>query len=216
MVIGALALIGGLAAITFTKVVGVAFLGEPRTQRPTMAHRPGWLMVAPLLILAIAVPLVGLAAPRIVAVCVPIAAEVALLDPAAARLTVLTTSPARCHRSCGRRPVCIVIAMGLALLRRALLAGRKVEHAGTWDCGYARPTPRMQYSASSFVQPATTFFAPFLRTRQSLTAPSGLFPQQATFRTETPDLSTTAIYFPIVRGDRPGRRAVALAPAREN
>ena len=44
VVIGALALIGGLAAITFTKVVGIAFLGEPRTERPAGAHRPGSLM----------------------------------------------------------------------------------------------------------------------------------------------------------------------------
>ncbi len=46
LVIGALALIGGLAAVCFTKVVGVVFLGEPRTERAATAHRPGWLLVA--------------------------------------------------------------------------------------------------------------------------------------------------------------------------
>ena len=90
----------------------------------------------------------------------------------------------------------VTIAICLGLLRRALFAGRKVEHAATWDCGYARPTARMQYSASSLVQPATTFFAPFLGTRQSLTAPAGLFPQQANFRTDTKDFSATAVYLP--------------------
>ena len=77
LAIGALALIGGLAAVCFTKVVGIAFLGEPRTERAAAAHRPGWLMVAPLLILAVGCLLVGLTAPRIVAVLVPIAAGVA-------------------------------------------------------------------------------------------------------------------------------------------
>ncbi len=43
LVIAALALIGGLAAVCFTKVVGVVFLGEPRTEQAAAAHRPGWL-----------------------------------------------------------------------------------------------------------------------------------------------------------------------------
>ena len=98
---------------------------------------------------------------------------------------------------------------GLALLRRALLTGRKVEHAGTWDCGYARPTARMQYSASSFVQPATAFFVAFLRTRHSLTAPVGLFPQQAMFRTETSGLVHGIPLSPAVWGDWPVRRTVS-------
>ncbi len=71
-----------------------------------------------------------------------------------------------------------------------------MKHAVTWDCGYARPTARMQYTASSYVQPATAFFGAFLRTRSKLAAPTGLFPQAAAFATETVDLCTEVLYRP--------------------
>jgi hypothetical protein len=90
----------------------------------------------------------------------------------------------------------LAVGLALALLRKALLSSREVKRAVTWDCGYARPTVRMQYTASSFVQPATTFFAAFLRTRRSLRAPAGLFPKEAAFGTETPDLCTALLYRP--------------------
>jgi formate hydrogenlyase subunit 3/multisubunit Na+/H+ antiporter MnhD subunit len=195
LVIAALALIGGLAAVCFTKVVGVVFLGEPRTERAAAAHRPGWLMVAPQIVLATGCLLVGLAAPWIVVVLVPIAAGIARMEPASsAPLSDGVTEPL--FYVVGASALLLVLALALAFLRRALLAGRQVEHAVTWDCGYARPTARMQYTASSYVQPATAFFGTFLRTRSKLAAPTGMFPQAAAFATETADLCTEALYRP--------------------
>ncbi|HOW68194.1 MAG TPA: hypothetical protein PK256_23175, partial [Verrucomicrobiota bacterium] len=67
----------------------------------------------------------------------------------------------------------------LAVARRGLLASKPVTEALTWDCGYARPTARMQYTASSFVQPLTDLFHPLLRARAQLERPEGLFPRRA-------------------------------------
>ena len=64
----------------------------------------------------------------------------------------------------------------LAVVRRRLLAGRQVERGPTWDCGYAAPTPRMQYTASSFASPLLLLFRMFLRPRIDLHPPAGLFP----------------------------------------
>jgi formate hydrogenlyase subunit 3/multisubunit Na+/H+ antiporter MnhD subunit len=195
LVIAALALIGGLAALCFTKVVGVVFLGEPRTEQAAEAHRPGWLMVAPQVVLAAGCLLVGLTAPWIVAVLMPIAATVAHLAPAPqAMLVEGVTAPL--FSVVGAAAGLLGVALALAIVRRGLLKGRPVGYAGTWDCGYARPGARMQYTASSYVQPATTFFAAFLRTRRHLEAPAGLFPKGATFGTETADVCTESLYRP--------------------
>jgi NADH:ubiquinone oxidoreductase subunit 5 (subunit L)/multisubunit Na+/H+ antiporter MnhA subunit len=195
LVIAALALIGGLAAFCFTKVVGVVFLGQPRTAQAAEAHRPGWLMVGPQVVLAAGCVLVGLTAPWIVAVLVPIAAEVAHSGPIQpATLVEGVTGPL--FSLVGVAAGLLVVVVALALLRLWLLAGRQVGSAGTWDCGYARPSARMQYTASSFVQPATTVFAAWLRTRRHLAAPAGLFPTAATFGTETPDVCTESLYRP--------------------
>jgi NADH:ubiquinone oxidoreductase subunit 5 (subunit L)/multisubunit Na+/H+ antiporter MnhA subunit len=195
VVIAALALIGGLVAVCFTKVVGIVFLGEPRTERAASAHPPGWLLVAPQIVLAAGCLLVGLGAPWIVEVLGPIAAGVARMAPASpTQLFEGLTGPM--FSVVGAAALLLVLGLTLAFLRRALLAGRQVEHAVTWDCGYARPTARMQYTASSYVQPATAFFAGFLRTQSNLVAPTGLFPQAAALATETADLCTEAIYRP--------------------
>jgi hypothetical protein len=83
------------------------------------------------------------------------------------------------------------------LLRRTLLANRKVEENVTWGCGYDLPTARMQYTASSFAQPLTDLFKPLLGTRKNVSAPSGYFPSDAALKTETPDMSSEKIYRPV-------------------
>jgi hydrogenase-4 component B len=195
LLIAALALIGGLAALCFTKVVGVVFLGAPRSERAAQAHGPGWLMLAPQVILAAACVLVGLSAPLIVAPLVPIAALVARLDPlATGPLLEDATGPLWSVVLAGA--VLLVLCVALALVRLALLAGRTIGHSVTWDCGYAQPTPRMQYTASSFAQPATSFFALWLGTHTRAAPPAGLFPRAAEFETETKDLCAEALFRP--------------------
>ena len=85
----------------------------------------------------------------------------------------------------------------LAVVRRRLLSGRKVERAPTWDCGYAACTPRMQYTASSFASPLLLLFRMFLRPRVGLHPPMGLFPKQASFESETPDVFLECLFRPV-------------------
>jgi formate hydrogenlyase subunit 3/multisubunit Na+/H+ antiporter MnhD subunit len=58
--IGALALIGGLAAACFTKAFGIVFLGEPRTAAAEAAHEAGAAMRGPMVALAAACVIIGL------------------------------------------------------------------------------------------------------------------------------------------------------------
>ena len=85
----------------------------------------------------------------------------------------------------------------LTCVRRKLLAGRRVERAATWGCGYAAATPRMQYTASSFARPLTQLFRLFLQPRDEIHPPHGLFPQQASLHTHTPDLFRRYLYEPV-------------------
>jgi hypothetical protein len=94
----------------------------------------------------------------------------------------------------------LVLAGLIALLRLWLLSGRKVGETGTWDCGYARPTARMQYTASSFAQPILDFFNVFQSGWKHLKAPQGYFPATASFKTEALDTSQEKVYRPIFEG----------------
>jgi hydrogenase-4 component B len=92
-----------------------------------------------------------------------------------------------------------VVVGGLLIARRCLPRGKQESITGTWDCGYARPTARMEYTASSFTQPLTHLFGIFLRTRTHRAGVTGFFPRQANFETETPDAATEHVFAPLFR-----------------
>jgi hydrogenase-4 component B len=91
----------------------------------------------------------------------------------------------------------LVLTAVIALIRKWLLAGRTVRKAGVWDCGYIKPTSRMQYTASSFAQPIVDFFNVFQHGRKRFKPPQGYFPATSYFETETLDTSQEAVYRPI-------------------
>jgi hypothetical protein len=93
----------------------------------------------------------------------------------------------------------IGLVTGLWAVRRLLLARRAVTAGPTWDCGYVRPNARMQYTATSFVQPTTALFHQVTRTHQRLRRPDGYFPVRAAFVSHTPDLFGARVYRPAWR-----------------
>ena len=74
---------------------------------------------------------------------------------------------------------------------------RPVAEAGTWDCGYSRPRSTMQYTGSSFSQVLGTLFGWVLFHRKATVEPSGLFPEQSRFESETPDTVLDRALLPV-------------------
>jgi hydrogenase-4 component B len=92
----------------------------------------------------------------------------------------------------------VAVLAGAALLRMRLRAG-VVEHGDTWGCGYTAPTPRMQYTSSSFAQMLVGIFGFVLRPRTHPPKVSGLFPQGTDFHSEVPDLVLDDVVVPTFR-----------------
>lgn len=197
--IAGLALIGGLAAACFTKAFGIVFLGEPRSEHAAHAHESGRAMRLPMMCLAAGCVGIGLCAPFVLRA----------MTPAILAATNLSANSIRADIDTATGPLLLIVALsiaflvlvaGLAALRRWLLAGRPVEQSGTWGCGYARPTARMQYTASSFAQPLTDLFQMLLGTRKKIAPPTGYFPRESSLATETPDLYRETVYRPLFLG----------------
>ena len=189
-----LATVGGLALACFTKAFGIVFLGQPRSPAAAAAHEAGASMRAGMIVLALACVAIALAAPLLldpIAWCVaPLAPSAEVVPRAAAVLwQVLLVAAALSG-----------LLLVLALVRRWLLRRREVRSELTWDCGYAAPTSRMQYTGSSFAQPTVDLFASLLRTRKRIAAPDLHFPDAAHLETETRDVSREEIYEPLFEG----------------
>ncbi len=192
---------GALALACFAKVCGVVFLGAPRSAAAAQAHESGPGMRGAMLVLG--------------AGCVAIGLLPLLFWPAVARAVAVWqpvwASPAA--------PVPLV-ALGsahLALAALAVLAGvwlwRKLQRAGfkralTWDCGFARPTARMQYTAGSFAGIITEWFAGVLRPVRHESRPEGAFPAAAHLAQHTPE--TVLEYFATPVGGAVQQLAVAF------
>lgn len=197
-IFASLPLIGGLAAACFAKCFAGIFLGEPRMPELAGVREPDRYMRIPLAILAFLCIALGLAAPLVVG-------RLALPPDAFAALG--GDGPARADTSAivALSWVVAVAASFVALtalllyVRSRLLAGRTIAAGPTWDCGYAAPSPRMQYTPSSFVQPLAELFRPFLRTRERAALPTGHFPRTAAYATLPVDVAMRYFFDPLFR-----------------
>jgi len=100
--------------------------------------------------------------------------------------------------------VLIAIAIATAIWLSARLA-RAPARVGTWDCGYARPTARMQYTASSFGQMLVGLFRWALRPHGTRPRATELFPPPARFETHVPDVVLDNM---LARGSQTTDRAI--------
>ena len=186
----AIGLTGALALACFVKVCGVVFLGLPRSKIAEHVRECGWRMRLPMLGLGAACVAIGLA---------PILFWPALATAAAAWQPGLADAlpPA---------PLVTLGAFHLALAALVILAAtflwRRVQHngisrAGTWDCGYAVPTPRMQYTAGSFAGIITGWFGWILRPKTHAHLPKEIFPEYARFEEHTPETVLESIVEPV-------------------
>jgi formate hydrogenlyase subunit 3/multisubunit Na+/H+ antiporter MnhD subunit len=191
--IAGLALIGGLAAACFTKAFGIVFLGEPRSKDAENAHESSTWMTIPMMILAAACIAIGLLGAAVIQVISPVIAVV-LGNPHTGEIRIAANY--LLYVTAGST-VFIVCLVAIAGLRAILISRHPVGKSVTWDCGYAAPTARMQYTASSFAQPVIDLFQFFLRTKKNITISDSYFPEAANFETHTLDTSREGIYKPL-------------------
>jgi len=187
-----LALVGALASACFAKAFGAVFLGTGRSEHAAHAHEARWPMIVPMVVLA--------------ALCVVIGVAPALFAPAldgavvawsgrAAHVSLAELAPLSLV-SVGAALLLGVIGLGALGLRRRL---RRVATTGTWDCGYAAPTARMQYTSSSFAQNLTRLFSFVLWPRTHAPTVRGSFPASTSFASEVPDAVLDRLMVPALR-----------------
>jgi formate hydrogenlyase subunit 3/multisubunit Na+/H+ antiporter MnhD subunit len=191
-------LISGLAAACFAKAFGIVFLGSPRSPEAGEAREVAGPMCAAMAILAFLCIVFGLAAPVVVSALdrvVAVATGMAI-DSVSDQLA-LTTGPLTI--AVWVFAVLIGIAAFAWALRACRLAFAVVGRAQVWGCGYLSPTPRTQYTASSFAQPLTTQFRLLVRNREALVPPTGYFPAAASYSSDSGDPFLRLLFAPTFR-----------------
>jgi len=188
-----LALIGALALACFVKVIGITFLGTPRTPAAAAAHEAPPSMRWPMAILLAACLLIGFWPPLVVPLLgravvdwqPATAPAIPLADPVAPVTAIAITA----------LMLVGLLALNAGFLRRK--AAGAAAAAPTWGCGYPLPTTRMQYTSSSFAQMLTGLFDWGLRPDRHGDEVQGSFPAPVRFSSHTPDTVLDRMLLPF-------------------
>lgn len=188
------ALTGALAVVCFVRLTGMTLLGSGRSEPSLRAHEAPLLMRVPLIVLALA--------------CIGLGVVPAAIAPA---LETVAGVPGAVSPLLGSLAVPLPLVAGATALAVAglLASARRSPRRPTWDCGYAAPSSRMQYTPGSLSEWLTSRLLPsFLRPSIRRSGPEGLLPRQARMDVTTDEPVADRILLPLAA--RWGDRAMRL------
>jgi hydrogenase-4 component B len=185
-----LAMAGAIAMASFAKAGAMIFLGASRTQTAAQAHECGWWMRGPMLALASVCVVIGLAPilfwPAVSRAVASWRPAWATADPPAPLVTIGSAQMVL---------VILVLAAAAWLWRKSHYNG--LHRGPTWDCGYAAPTARMQYTSASFAGIASGWFRWILQPERTVRRPRGHFPVAAIRLERVPETVLERLIGPI-------------------
>jgi formate hydrogenlyase subunit 3/multisubunit Na+/H+ antiporter MnhD subunit len=218
--VAVVALTAGLAVAAFVKALGVGFFARPRSDGAAAATESPPLMLAAMGVLA--------------AACTGLALAPAALGPALSRAVgAATHRPAEVvdggvslHLTgiaSTMSPLLIAAAVLVALagcvltVRLATARVTRRRAVALWDCGAGPPTPRMQYTATSFAEPLQRVFDDVLAPETDVDvtphAESAYLVARVAYQTRVPDRVEHALYPPLIAA---ARRVGRLGPVLAN
>lgn len=194
--LASLALIGTMAILCFSRMFSITFLGMPRTEAAVIEKKSsGKAVILPMSILAMLIITVGMFPQLFIGfVAGPVNQFAGFVPPAEAFSVMETLSVISV--------VAVTFIAVVALLVRIKLVYMK-KHASsyeTWGCGYDRPDPRMQYTASSYGKPLVSVLGPLFKKVFNIARPKKLFPHSAHYESSMLDIEEIYVLNPMLKG----------------
>lgn len=167
-----LALTGAIAAATFVKLYGIAFLGQARSRRARRAREVDLGMRTAMGALALLCLLLGVLPTFVIEALDGIPRQ--LLGRGLDQATThgwLWLTPVSAETASYSAPLVLLGLVGVwwiaaLLLRRSRT--RRTRRGDPWDCGFGTPNARMQYSAVAFAQPMRRVFGGLFRIHEEV------------------------------------------------
>ncbi len=181
-----LVIIGGLALICFTKAFGIVFLGTPR-QEISEEHNieipqriwPMYGIVLLIIIIGVFPLLFSPFLMKIISQYLPVMNSVIQFKfgETIGKLTIVGWYSLSL----------IVLILVIYYLRNFVIRKKVVRPEATWGCAYSGATPKMQYTASSFIRSYRKLADPILSIKKEKKEAAGLYPGTIMQRTHAHD-----------------------------
>jgi hydrogenase-4 component B len=185
-IISGLVLIGGLAIMCFTKAFGVVFLGNPRHIFQHEIKEVRFLQLLPLYFIAAFIIIIGMFPGVFLSL---------LINPVQL-FTGIHQLPFTTFQGNGMETLLsisqaswLLISVVILLLgiRKLILRKRTITILPTWNCAYAAPTAKIQYTAASFVKTYSKLFGMLFLIFKKEKEVSGIFPTYSHLETHPYD-----------------------------
>jgi hydrogenase-4 component B len=200
----ALALTGGLTAVAFVKAIGIGFLGQPRTRGAESAREVSRMMHVGMALLCLPCVTLGVA-PGLLIPLLSRAAATGLSrripNPVE---TGIGLTVERLHGAIEPMLLLVgfsvIVALIFALKSLLLRPARNVD---AWRGGGGPPSPRMQYTATSYAEPLQRVFADVLRPEVDVevthAVESRYYEQSLSYVSRVDDAVERLAYQPVIR-----------------
>ena len=201
-----LALTGVLALTCFAKAFGISFLALPRSSHAKHAREVPWSMRIGMGFLATVCIVLGLAPMIVVPIIDRVTASMTGTSVADKMLALdgWALAPVNVEFSSLSSPVLGLVLAGTAALGLAIVAlhgSRAFRYGKTWGCGI-NLSPRMEYSATGFVQPIkrvfSTIYQPTVKLETEFLAESRYFAKRRRFEFRIEPMFQKYLYDPVI------------------
>ena len=169
-----LTIIGGLATLCFTKAFSIVFLGNKRQHFHHGIHEGHIYKLFPKYFVAFFIIAIGVLPQLILPV---VAKPISLFAPESSlRPVQLDFTEVTQHVGLA---ACSLVFLSLLILgiRKLSTTSGQIALAPTWGCGYTVPTPRLQYTANSFVRSFRKLIRPLVMMNKKEGTLEGVFPK---------------------------------------
>ena len=181
-----LSLIGGLAIFCFTKAFGIVFLGEPRSEKAFSSVEVSKGMIIPQFISVFLIVLIGLASVWFVKPVFEIISTGFGLTNINIEAVSSMSDLTQISIISGIFILSVII---LLIYRHYHLKSKVVSYGPTWGCGYTAPSPKQQYTSTSYAYNYNHLAKPVLQTEKIMKEISedDIFPSERNFISRSDD-----------------------------
>jgi formate hydrogenlyase subunit 3/multisubunit Na+/H+ antiporter MnhD subunit len=189
-----LALIGGLAMLCFTKAFGIIFLGTERRTHQPPPEEANIQTMFPLYLTTGFILLIGLF-PRLFISMLQQPVKLFASVPVPGQIMPF----AHLMQNISLALWGLVLVILLLWLVRKTIARHRIATTGpTWGCGYETASPKLQYTASSFVRSYAKLIKPLLVVKKTRDEVLDIIPQPLHTETHYSDkIETYGIDYPV-------------------
>ncbi len=196
--IAALAMVGTMAMLCFTKASGVMFLGNPRGVDIDNVSEAPATMIFPMTVLAFLTFFIGMYSQYFISYAsIPASMFTNGVDAVGDLIYLFDfVGNIGCYFM-----LFLAIAVVILVIRYVLGIGKKTERHSTWGCGYNRPNNHMQYTASSYADLFISTLKPLFKRVSHIKKPKDLFPKEAYYEQNIEDIEEAYIVKPLIMWD---------------